>query len=326
MISTEQFKEWLDNESQSFLAFKKGNTFYSFLKAPKTGGFYYLYKQRNYVEDFLRRNNDFEYSGIYYPAHGVIYDCRETTLFPDLVHEASIDQMKKSVTEQVQRRVFEIINGDRANLHVTRLSEEKQIKFDSSIESEAEENAKRLFLQGVNNSEIPSYICLYQFTGWSENNLLQYIREPSPFIEREAEEYIEAHQEDILWDFLKNDRIRAAMKRMEACEDSPLHRLRNIMTAMKDLPVKTVKVTVNKEGIECSFKTEAEPLRRAPFKSYSTWNMLAADRRNFEAIYGRHADYKPEDIIHISYRGSTIYTAEPYEPECCENEEITINM
>ena len=241
-------------------------------------------------------------------------------------HNESLGQMSDTVTDKVQRLIWQTIGNDRSKLSITELSNKGKESLDIAAKYSVDGKARELFLQGINSSEAVGYTCDFQFGGWSESDLLEYIRNPSGFIERQAREYIDTHQEDILWEFQRNDLVAASMKRMEANEDSPLHRLRNIMAVMNNLPAKTVLVTVCKEGTAFTFKTDACELRRDPFSYYSTLNMAAPDRRQFELLYGRHSNYTPEDIIDISYRGSSVYSAEPYEPDQDEDEGFTMSM
>lgn len=328
MTSTEEFKKWLDSENGNMFSFKENNASYGIMKVPKADGFYYLYTQCNYGKDSIVRNRRFEYSGIYNQEDGLIYDSHGyfRKLFPEMEHNESLGQMSDTVTDKVQRLIWQTIGNDRSKLSITELSDKGKESLDTAAKYSVDGKARELFLQGVNSSEAVGYTCDFQFGGWSESDLLEYIRNPPGFIERQAREYIDTHQEDILWEFQRNDLVAASMKRMEANEDSPLYRLRNIMAVMNNLPAKTVSVTVCKEGTEFTFKTDACELRRDPFSYYSTLNMAAPDRRQFESLYGRHSNYTPEEITDISYRGSSVYSGEPYEPDQDEDEVFTMSM
>ena len=79
------------------------------------------------------------------------------------------------------------------------------------------------------------------------------------------------------------------------------------MAAMETTPAKTVNVTIFKDGVEFTFKTGTDSLRRDCQSYYSTWYMTAADRREFERIYGRSADYYPQETQRITYARSVLY-------------------
>ena len=48
---------------------------------------------------------------------------------------------------------------------------------------------------------------------------------------------------------------------------------------------------------------------------YSTYDIPAQDRREFEQLFGRHASYYAEDITRITYGRNTIYEAPPIQTE-----------
>lgn len=56
-------------------------------------------------------------------------------------------------------------------------------------------------------------------------------------------------------------------------------------------------------------KTETGDLRRDCTGGYSHWHMIAADRRRFFECFGRNAEYRPEEILRITYGRSVLYEA-----------------
>lgn len=71
---------------------------------------------------------------------------------------------------------------------------------------------------------------------------------------------------------------------------------------------KTVNVTVQKDGVELTFKTSAESLKGLK-SQYSTWYIAPSDRLQFRHLFGAGSDYSAEDIIRIAYGRSTLYEA-----------------
>ena len=82
-----------------------------------------------------------------------------------------------------------------------------------------------------------------------------------------------------------------------------------IMAVMNTSGAKTANVTVRKDGKELTFKTETGDLRRDCTSGYSHWHMIAADRRRFFECFGRNAEYRPEEILRITYGRSILYEA-----------------
>ena len=124
MISTEEFKKWLNSENGNLFSFKENNASYGIMKVPKADGFYYLYTQCNYGKDSIVRNRRFEYSGIYNQEDGLIYDSHGyfRKLFPEMEHNESLGQMSDTVTDKVQRLIWQTIGNDRSKLSITELS------------------------------------------------------------------------------------------------------------------------------------------------------------------------------------------------------------
>ena len=139
--------------------------------------------------------------------------------------------------------------------------------------------------------------------------MLSYILDPQGYAAKEATDYMEGNQEEMLFDFLCNDVELAEYQALVDDRDNPVHIVKKIMAAMNTTSAKTVNVTICKDGEEFSFKTEAQELRRDCKNYYGSWYMVAVDRRRFEARYGRSADYYPQEIIRITYARAVLYEA-----------------
>ena len=111
----------------------------------------------------------------------------------------------------------------------------------------------------------------------------------------------------MLYTFLQNDAVLAEYQAIVTDEGNPVHCVKRIMAAMKTTSAKTVNVTICKDGTEFTFKTEADSFRRDCYSYYSTWEMTATDRREFERIYGRSARYYPQEILKITYARKVLY-------------------
>ena len=96
--------------------------------------------------------------------------------------------------------------------------------------------------------------------------------------------------------------------------ENPIHRMKAITEALKASGAKTVTVTVEKDGMELTFKTAANSLT-GHRNYYSTYDIPAQDRREFERLFGRSANYSAEDIIRITYGKKTLYEAPPIQAE-----------
>ena len=133
--------------------------------------------------------------------------------------------------------------------------------------------------------------------------------DPLAYAEREAERYWSENQEAMYLQFLEQDARDAEQAAIAENPQNPVHIVRQIMAVMNTSGAKTVNVTVRKDGKELTFKTETGDLRRDCTGGYSHWHMIAADRRRFFECFGRNAEYRPEEILRITYGRSVLYEA-----------------
>jgi hypothetical protein len=110
----------------------------------------------------------------------------------------------------------------------------------------------------------------------------------------------------MLYEFLINDAMAAEYAAITGNPRHPAHRVKRIMQAMSSTAAKTVRVTICKDDVEFTFKAEAAEFRRNCEHRYWTWHIQAADRREYERLFGR-GDYGPEDILRIEYGRAVIY-------------------
>ena len=157
--------------------------------------------------------------------------------------------------------------------------------------------------------EPPVFTCSYEPDRWKEDSLLAYILDPEGYAEKEASAYMAENQENMLHNFLYNDAVMQEYRAILEDKENPVHTVKKIMDAMRATPAKTVNVTVLKEGVEFTFKTETATLRGDCTSYYSTWQIVAADRKKFEQTFGRSAEYRPGEILRITYARNVLYEA-----------------
>ena len=143
---------------------------------------------------------------------------------------------------------------------------------------------------------------------------MAWLQDPEGFIETEADQHIKINQEKFLLQFLKDDALLEEYQALMQDTENPIHRMKAITEAIKASGAKTVTVTVQKDGAELTFKTGANSLT-GHRNYYSTYDIPAQDRREFERLFGRSANYTAEDIIRITYGKNTIYEAPPLQME-----------
>ena len=96
--------------------------------------------------------------------------------------------------------------------------------------------------------------------------------------------------------------------------------MKAISGAVRDSGAKMVTVTVVKPEGELTFKAAADSL--TGYRNYySSYDIPAQDRREFERLFGKYADYRAEDITRITYGRNTIYEATPDQTEGLEQDD-----
>ena len=309
----ELFANWLHSDDKGLLRLVLPRETYLFLRAEKHPGFDYLYCQRQYGSDGLRRKDSFQYAGLYCAADGLIYDAdyalthmddADKTL-PARSYEALRRQLQQDVRAMIEKRVG---NG-RGNLTVHELTDEKFLcALDAYRKYYAARDVRQRYLE-TGELDSDGFHCRYVPEGWTEDSFLSYIADPLAYAEREAERYWSENQEAMYLQFLEQDARDAEQAAIAENPQNPVHIVRQIMAVMNTSGAKTVNVTVRKDGKELTFKTETGDLRRDCTGGYSHWHMIAADRRRFFECFGRNAEYKPEEILRITYGRSILYEA-----------------
>ena len=309
----ERFAAWLSLPQAGPFTFQEGSYHCTLFRAAKNPGFDYLYCQRHYHCGGIQRGDNFEYAGIYCKGDGLVYDgqyeIRALGETPDSMTSLGADELLKRLGAEVRGAVEAAIGNDPKNLRVQLLTTQRDLdNMQYFLEHSAAAKARELFLRGAEGWD--SYRCQYIPPHWTEDTLLDYITDPAGYAACEAQAYVNGNQDAILVAFLENSAVAKEYAALTGNPRHPAHRLKRIMEAMRTTPAKTVRVTICKDDVDFSFKTEADEFRRDCGSHYWTHNIAAADRREFERLFGRHADYGPEDILRIEYGHAVLYEAQ----------------
>ena len=315
MNNATEFRNWLklkSNEMTICLKNKFGYPF-TFIKLAKSLDIEYLFCQENYGGDVLTREKPFQYAGIYCKRDGLVYDAQYSVceVEPDAgILGKSKEDLLSELIEAVRRRIEAAVGNDRKNLTVSKLTDPSLIRsLEYAREYGADREAREHFLD-TEGFDPPAYHCFYTLDEWTEDSLPAYILDPEGFADREAAAYLEKEQEGILCDLLCSELVRAAYQALFEDSDNPVHSVKRIIRAVRASGAKTVHITILKNGVEFTFKTEAGPLCRDCTDGYGTWQMEAPDRRKFEEAFGRNEEYRPEEIVRITYGRSVLYQRE----------------
>lgn len=318
----DEFQLWLEAKRAPLQISRKGGWTTTIITLSKTERVDYLFCADNCQGPSIRMNDTFHFCGLYFRQDKSLHLVSNglCNIISGLSPEECMDSegLRKSFRRQVNQRIEETISEDRQNLTVKRITDPQfQHRLTYYQNHSASEESIRLFF-----SDKEPDICFhggYELNNWGEEGLLTYIQNPDAVIQTEAEQYIRSHQEEILLQFLENDALRAEYQALMEDAGNPLHRMKAITAAIKGANAKTVNVTVRKDGQELTFKAAADFLT-GHRNYYSINNIPAQDRREFERLFGRHSDYKAEDITKITYGRNIIYEAPPTQAEGMEDE------
>jgi hypothetical protein len=307
----EQFRAWLAKPNGDAFTFQDNNDHYTLIRVRKNDGFDYLYSLGTYKRGGIERSEKFEYAGIYCRRDGMVYD-DQYSIRP-LRHEelmrGGAAAMLRRLEADVRQAVEAAIGNDRSNLRITELvTQGSKDRLENHMKYGAASEARELFLHDEGGGAF-TYRCPYDPPHWTEDSLLEYILGPEGYTAREAAAYIDGHQDNILYGFLANDATAAEYRAIAENPRHKAHLVKRIMQAVGAATAKTVRVTIRRGGVEFAFKTGADEFRRDCGNYYWSHNIAAADRREFERLFGR-GDYGPEDILRIEYGRKVVYEAE----------------
>ena len=311
------FQQWLNLGNGPMTVYKGTQPSAMLIKVDKIPNVNYLYRTAVDKNNSVSWSNSLMFCGVYNITDWTLY------LTEDSLHSFMDDQNPmvtktipstvKQMRSRINHCVENIIANDRNNLPTQEITDTMNLRnLRYYQEYGAKEDAIRQFFD--DKAPDGQFHSSYAMDELREANFLAYIQDPEGFIQTEAEKFIKTNQEEILLDFLENDALLSEYQALMQDTDNPVHRMKAITEAVKASGGKTMTVTVQKAEQELTFKTEASSL--TGYKNYySTYGIPASDRREFEKLFGRHADYSAEDITRITYGRNTIYESAPTHAE-----------
>lgn len=310
----DRFSAWLSSGSAGPCCFQGKVYNYTLIRVEKNACFEYLYCQEQYDNKNTIRNGNFEYAGIYCRKDGLLYDAGDDLIRiaenPEVLKARTAATLLAQLGKAVREKVEKAIGNDRDNLQIKELTDGMLLRdLEYVHQYGAAQDARKYYLDAA-DSEHQEFSCKYIPAQWQEETLLSYIADPEKYIWEQAEDYIARNQEKMLYDFLCRDAVLKEYRALLADTKNPVHLIKKISAVITATFAKTVNVTIRKNGIEFTFKTEASDLRRDCGAYYSTWNIVAADRRKYEKLFGLGEHYTPEEIVRITYGKAILYEAE----------------
>ena len=315
-ISRDDFQRWLGLGIAPLAVWQGEKAAATLFKLEKNPSVDYLY-QTAAQDDSISWNNQVLFCGVYDRRNMALYLTKDAVsfftkgTFP-FVAEAG-PSIIDEITGAVNRRVEDAIANDRSNLPIQEITGWQASR---DLEYYRSYGAKETAIRQLFSGQEPDgqFHSDYKLNDLPETAFIAYITDPELFVQTEAEQYIKDYQESFLLQFLENDALLAEYQALMQDDENPVHRMKAITDAVKGCGAKTVTVTVQKGGQELTFKAAADSLT-GHRRYYSSYDIPASDRREFEQIFGRYANYHAEDITKITYGRNTIYEAPPVQAE-----------
>lgn len=312
----DDFQRWLAWGNAPLTIYKGKEAVTMLLKIEKEPGDY-LYQTTVETDGSISWKNSLAFCGVHDIKNCTLYLTESLT---DVLTYGQtpfvargIPSVVNEICDKINQRVESAIANDRDNLHVRDITGWRAAReLKDYLEDGAHREALDRFFGG--NEPDGQFHSGYALDHLPEAAFMAWLQDPEGFIQTEADQYIKVNQEKFLLQFLKNDALLKEYQTLVQNPDSPLHRVKAISEAIKSSGAKTVTVTVQKDGEELSFRTGTTPLR-GRYNSYSTSHITAADRQEFERLFGPHTNYTAEDITRITYGKRTIYEAPPVQAE-----------
>jgi hypothetical protein len=302
---------WLKSEEYLIKIDNELNGALFFIKIPRNDILDFIYCHHNYLLQDLHREN-FEYVGIYDKRNGQLRDVqyRLMNIVSDGYSRDNFKEAGSDFQNEVRNKINTIINNDRSNLSIHTENEIQSQCYKRDLQYAKEykelEEVRRLFLSGKMPYDIV-FTADFSYGNFSEDSYIDYIMNSEELINNVAKKWIAENQEKMLLRFLINDIIKEELQTMINNTESPLQLIKTIMNVMKETDCKTVNVTVIINEVELTFKTAADIFRRDCGNYYSTWDIVASDRKKFEKLYGKYANYTAKDIIKITTGKKILY-------------------
>ena len=312
-VDRDEFQRWLGLGTAPFTIWQGEKAVVTLSRLEKNPSVDYLYRIGVGQDNSISWDSSMLFCGVYDREHRTLYLTKDSLrILMDgklpLVTEAG-PSMAGEISGRINQCVEEAVANDRNNLPVQEVTGWQAVReLKDYQEYGAREEALRRFFDG--REPDGRFHSDYTLDELPEAAFIAYMQDPEGFIQTEAEMHIKNNQEKFLLQFLKNDALLAEYQALAQDTGSPIHRMKAITDAVKGCGAKTVTVTVQKDGQEFTFKTSAASLT-GHRNYYNTSDIPASDRKEFERLFGRYADYNAEDVVKITYGRNTIYEALP---------------
>ncbi len=315
-VSRDKFCDFLkSNQSKIIIAGSDSRTTHTFIKVPIADEVDLLYHQLIYKayksseEKYaIEYDEKLECAGIWNHVTQTLY---ESAYFLGDILQANqpcVERVtKKEIEELLRTQLKETImsyiaeNYDALKQSVTQEMKEEQYHAYTINEIEYafiydQDTELKRFIPNASVSLNATTLIDYARGGLSRSNLINNM----------FKQYFCKSKDRIGFCILQCEDVNQRLNAIKNNPEDPLHKAKQIIKTIKDTDCQTVTLTISKNNILFTFKTEADALKN--FNQYvSTYRMNAQDRRQFEQLFGRNKDYSFYDIVKITYDKQVLY-------------------
>ena len=299
----EIMKNWLRSNSQEVCYIKVDKYHhYAFFKTRIKEGIDMIFRYETDDDHIIPVQVDPKYEGVYKVDEDRIYGGEYA--LDEIFGE---DEMNKTAFHKVR---YEFMEKVRAGVDAKARKIEDDIAVteeDRARESSyAEDKARGIYINSIET--VYNYECEYEDERF-QKKFLEYLLNPDAVVERSVNEFYANHLDSIKREIVRIKIVKELVEQYERGENTFVLALRNIIRSIPK-NCKMVNVTTDINGIELTFKYEADMLKRDCRNSYSTWYIPSSDRYKYEAMYGGYRDFTPEEITKITYSRKVLYERE----------------
>ena len=293
---------WLENDTNKICIVERYGRRYGYVKIPLKEGYDIIYLSKCMEQDYLPLQEGLSYQGFYEKTKRKLYDAQyelANMLSDEYYCNQSYSSMKSQFEAEVKEKVEEMVSVFESDIKLDKETEQFQERYKES----ARRQARGIYLK--NGDTDFKYECPYEVQSF-ENIMLEYVSAGEKLVKETAETYCSDKRESIVGDIVLNLMTKELIEELETGKDEHLVYMKKIINSVPS-ECRMVSVTTVIDGKEMTFKYDAGQLRSDCGSHYYTWNIPAKERKEFEYLYGRHADFTPASIVKITYGKKTLY-------------------
>jgi len=300
-VDNQGFVEWLRSGNQEMCLVGERHE-HAYFRHSLSNGLDILYMYDYMRDSKIPLHREPEYQGLYKrdtkELYDVSYDLNKAIEGTDIIAYGSAN-ITEDIEGMVRRLVEEKVATYISTIKDTDFTEEKR----ESLRKGAWEIAKDKYLKDEEAGE--DYECGYHEEHYVEH-LMDFITGKEATAKIIADEHHARHKENIPEKIVTRRYVREELAKFNNGEYKHYLAMKQIIKGIPNT-CKSVNVTVEKEGAELTFKYEARFLRTDCGMHYYTFYIPAPERKKFEELYGRHAEFGPLDIKQITYGKKVLY-------------------